>query len=556
MVGGLLFATSAVHADLPRPVALPRPAVEDSKESAARKAPAKKKRVVKKAEDLVRAGKLRAAVQIYEQIAKTNYALAVLRLGPLYARLGEHEKARTFYEKAVRRRKNDAWAWHCLAYAFRRTKQFKRAAACYRKAYELKPQNPSPLYGLALALKAQGKDAKAAETFAKYARQEKRSFARRWVRQAKREVAALTRKRGTPVQPMARRTPKPRIPAELKNARRAEARGELQEAASLYRQAVQKHRTSKLVNKALIQFLERQGKKNAARIALKMALRRVAGFVWARVKLALFLAQENKPERAKFHLKIAIQDAPQDPRPYCGWGQLLASTDPQGAFAYFKKAFERAAGSPKNISKGCRTAAKNVAQAVGGSLPRLAASATATPARARPRTARTTSTPAARTATRPRPRTSATPRAEARPIARGRPPARTAAAAAPSRQPLPGGLKPAQSKLAGGDAGAAEKLARSYLARHPASYHARLIVAEALLNSRKDLDGARKLAQKAAAQDPSGARARRILGMVALKFRRRDQAKKHFEAFVRLVQDEPSEKKHLPMIQGLLKNLR
>jgi Flp pilus assembly protein TadD len=91
---------------------------------------------------------------------------------------------------------------------------------------------------------------------------------------------------------------------------------------------------------------------------------------------------------------------------------------------------------------------------------------------------------------------------------------------------------------------------------HPSSFHARVLLAETLLKSYGDLQRAKKLATRAATQDPSAAAPQRLLGLIALKFRRRDQARAHFEKFLRLMSDEPTEQKHQALIRGLLDNLR
>jgi tetratricopeptide (TPR) repeat protein len=511
---------------------------------------------VRSAEKLVRRGELEAAAKVYESVAANRYSVAVKRLGPLYAKLGWHQKARRFYEKAVRRRPNDAWAWHCLGYAFRRTSQLERAAEAYRKAYDIDSSDPSPLYGLGLTLEAMGRKRTAAEAFRKYARVETRKWAAGWVSRAKKAAARLSPTEREPAKEARRvaRKPRPAVPAALLAARRAESSDDISRAEQLYREAVAKHPTMAATNRALVEHLLRQGKKKQAAIALKMGLRRVPRFVWARARLARILVGEGDIEGARFHIDIALKDDPDHPAGYCGKAMILRSDQPEEAWQHAIKGLRlaRAGSHDKGMVAKCHELAVSLASELGKTMPsgleqrREKRSDRAT-RRARP--------PVRPSSPRARPSRPADPhRAKA---ARVGPEVRPTApkGSGPSKKPLPAPLRPARAKLEGGDASGARKIAAAYLKSHPGSFHARVLLAEALLKSFGDLNRAKRIARKAAAQDPAAAAPQRLLGLIALKFRRRSEARTHFESFLRLAADEPWERKQMPFIKGLLDNL-
>lgn len=510
---------------------------------------AKDESALSQAESLVREKKFAEAVEVYEKLVDRGSRIALKRIGPLYFALGRHQDALKVYGKAVKQHPDVAWYWHCLAHALRKAGRPREAAVAYEKALKLKPGDPGPLYGMAQAYLAMGLKAKAADALRRFANSEKRAWATRWVAAARRQLKKVT---SAPIRPGTR----PEVLALLKKADKAQAEGNTDQAVQLCYKAVRMAPADGRPYRTLVKIFIRAGRQAEAKRWLRLSVRRVAKFHWARLALAVLHRKADQLSRALYHLRIYLSDQPSEPYGLMELGKLLLKQQKtKEAHEQFLKALKAAktAGRLKAYNK-AHNLASQTASSLGipappkeppGAPPPTTPPPTTGPAVTRP-VAPPVTRPVAPPVTRPVVARPTPPRPRPRPAAR---------ASKPSKRPVPAALAPAVKKGQAGQWGDALKVAEPYLKANPTSYHAMVIVAEGLLKELRDLARARRLADLARLADPTAAAPYRLLGLLALKFRNRSQAKTHFEAFLKYVDQYPTEQKHKPLVNALLKRL-
>jgi tetratricopeptide (TPR) repeat protein len=82
----------------------------------------------------------RKAYQHALKLEPTNLE-ASRRLGQLYAKIGDYERAQDIYKKVMAKHPKDATLWYDLAMCHKRRHDFNESARCLNKALELDPEN-------------------------------------------------------------------------------------------------------------------------------------------------------------------------------------------------------------------------------------------------------------------------------------------------------------------------------------------------------------------------------------------------------------------------------
>jgi tetratricopeptide (TPR) repeat protein len=502
-----------------------------------------------RAESLVREKKFADAVEVYEKLVDKGSRIALKRIGPLYFALGRHQDALKVYGKAVKQHPDVAWYWHCLAHALRKAGRPREAAVAYEKALKLKPGDPGPLYGMAQAYLAMGLKAKAANVLRRFISSEKRAWATRWVAAARRQLKKVT---AAPTRPGSR----PEVLALLAKANKAQAEGNTDQALQFCYKAVRLARADGRIYRTMVNIFIKAGRPADAKRWLRLSLRRVAKFHWARLTLAVLHRKADQLSQALYHMRIYLSDSPSEPYGLMEMGKLyLKQQKTKEAHEQFLKALKaaKAARRLKAYNKAYDLVSQT-ASALGVPAPPKeppgAPPPTTPPPRVTPPVTRPVAPPVTRPVappvTRPVVARPTPPRPRPRPVARP---------SKPSKKPVPAALAPAVKKAEAGQWGDVLKVAEPYLKANPTSYHAMVLVAEGLLKELRDLARARRLADLARLADPTAAAPYRLSGLLELKFRNRTKAKTHFEAFLKYVDQYPKEQKHKPLVNALLKRL-
>ncbi len=508
---------------------------------------------IRRAEESVRAGEFERAVELYEQIALADIETASRRLGPLYARLGLHEKALNFYRAVLKGRPRDSWAWYCYAYALRSKGDYLEAKKAYRKVLEISPDDVNALYGLAWTYRALDKHEEALRYFRAYARKEKRSEAAGWKARAEKESTVLAKLlRKTEEEVAERKKPEPditdaaydEVELVLKEASDAESSGEKEKAESLFGDALKKHARDARVHRSYIEFLLRSNRLQDAETALRLSLRNVTGFAWGRWQLVRLLLKTERPGEVEFHLRILAADHPEEPGGACARAHyLLSKGENEEADGIFDRGMRIAIEADNRSAwEFCREGALKTAEALGKPAPPdvfVEAGVKKRP--------KLVDSKDEKEIVKPEKVATLKKRKKAEVV--------TAVEEIESPGPVPPEIREGRDKFERGDYAAAGKIADAYLSKNKRSYHAWVLTAEAALRQ-GNLDRAHGAAERAANLFPRGAAAYRIMGLVDLKYRRRASAANNFEKFISLVSDDDPESKHLDFVKGLLKNLR
>lgn len=157
--------------------------------------------------ELSRANQLKEAIAELERAAALDPESPEIHadLGNTKLLAGDLPGATAALEKAVKLKPDLGVARYNLAYAFRKSGQFQKAADQYRIFLTTTPNDPDAHYGLAESLKAVGDKLAAAEAYEAYANHERRPAQARWVEKA-RATAAELRASATGEAPIARAT--------------------------------------------------------------------------------------------------------------------------------------------------------------------------------------------------------------------------------------------------------------------------------------------------------------------------------------------------------------
>ncbi len=513
--------------------------------------------MLKKAEKSVRTREWEGAAELYMQIAQWDLELASKRLGPIFARLGHHDQALKFYGALIKRRPKDHWAWYCYAYAARQKGDFSEAEKAYLQVLKLAPGNTDSLYGLALTYKGMDRFEDAVRFFRKYIRSETRKAASGWIARAEREVAALVKEKGpaksleeggedkarveTPGKaPSHKKAETEEVPDLFREAKKAEVAGELEKAERLWKKGLAEYPRTKSIHSGYIRFLMNRGRMSEAEVAMKLSLRQVSGFGWARWQLVRLLMKKGEYEKTALHVRILAADHPKSAGGLCARGHYkLEKGETRKADGLFDKGMKIAVeNDDEDAWTFCRSGRVKTSSTLGKPAP---------PDLFKGSSGREAPQPVDKPKIRKGPE-------ESQPT---EPHAGEDKAEGPRGKPdsIASEIVNARAKMESGDFSSAEKIAKAYLGKNPRSYHAWMVLAD-VAYKKGDYSGAREAAEKAKNFNSSLPAAYRVLGLVDLKYRKRSSAKANLEKFMELVSGDKRELKNVGFIKGLLKNLR
>ena len=521
------------------------------------KTKARRDQIVKKAEKSVRSREWEGAAELYMQIAQWDLELASKRLGPIFARLGQHDQALRFYGAIIKRRPKDHWAWYCYAYAARKKGGFSEAEKAYLQVLKLAPGNTDSLYGLGLTYKGMDRPEDALRFFRKYIRSETRKAASGWITRAEREVAALVKQKEPAKSPKEGGEDKARVetsgkapshdktktedvPALFIEAKKAEDAGELEKAESLWKKGLAEFPRHKSIHRGYIRFLMTRGRMSEAEVAIRLSLRQVPGFGWARWQLVRLMMKRGEFEKTALHVRILAADHPNNAGGLCARGHYkLKNGETRKADGLFNEGMKIAVeNDDKDAWTFCRSGRVKTSSTLGTPAPPEHFKGSSRREAARP--ADKPKVEKGLEETKPTEHRAGEEKAEGR---REKP------------DSVASEIVNARTKMESGDLSSAEKIAKAYLGKNSRSYHARIVLAD-VAYKKSDYKRAREEAEKAKNINSKLPAAYRILGLVDLKYRKRSSAKANLEKFMELVSGDKRESKNVGFIEGLLKNLR
>jgi tetratricopeptide (TPR) repeat protein len=279
-------------------------------------------------------GRTKEALGLYQaaQDADPSFLPAFDAAAPLWFSAQDYKTAISRLELAVARRADYSMGWYNLAFAYRKTTDYRKAVLAYQRFTELRPGEPDPYYGLGVTYKAMGDAASARASFEKYVELEKRPDKQKFVQQAQAEVTSLVREVAAAPAPAPAAAGRASAVALVGEGDAKRYAGESAEAEAKYRAAAKADPSYGAAYRGLGALLVAQKKIDAAILELETAVAVDAKDDAAWYQLAHSRRKLGRPAEAALAYRKYIELKPENPDPYYGLGQaLLQVGDKPGA---------------------------------------------------------------------------------------------------------------------------------------------------------------------------------------------------------------------------------